>query len=159
MGLTYVKIHMQTLKYSLHFETEVPAGFEKVKAGFNLQLLKALSPAFPKVNIGKYEGEKPGDEIHIRLDFLLFSWNWHCYIVQNSDEPGHYFFVDEGRQLPPFLSGWRHLHELTEKGNHTLITDHISFSPGSHWPGFLVKFLLWMQFSQRKKTYIQYFSS
>ncbi len=145
------------LTYTLQFETEVPAGFEKVKAGFNLQLLKALSPAFPKVNIIKYEGEMPGDEVHIRLDFLIFSWNWDCSMVQNSHEPGHYFFVDEGRRLPPFLSGWQHRHELRAKGNHTLITDHISFAPGGLWPGFLVKFLLWMQFSQRKNIYLRHF--
>lgn len=144
---------------SLCFRTEVPVAFEQVKSRFNLDLLRYLSPVFPRVIIQKYGGEKPGDEIQIRLDFLLFSWNWDCCIAENCDEPGHYFFVDEGRRLPPFLSMWRHRHELLAKGNHTLITDQLYFSAKGLWPGFLVRFLLKMQFGQRDRLYKKYFSA
>jgi ligand-binding SRPBCC domain-containing protein len=146
-------------KWNLRFETEVPVKLEEVKARFNIKLFEFLKPAFPKVVLDKYEGENPGNEVLIRILFFGFTWHWDCIISQNGTNEYSYFFEDEGIRLPPFLSWWRHKHELVRTKTGTLIVDDITFIPGGIWPGFLVKFLLWMQFRERDQLYKKYFSS
>ena len=146
-------------KMKLRFETYVDASFETVKSRFNLQLLEYLSPSFPRINIKRYDGNEVGNQIHIHLGFILFTWKWVSKISSFVSTTTNWYFIDEGIQLPPFLKQWSHKHEIQKSENKSIIVDEIHFEASKFWPGFLVKFMLWMQFSQRPALYKKYFKS
>jgi ligand-binding SRPBCC domain-containing protein len=135
----------------------LPAKFETVKSKFNIQLLEYLSPIFPIVKIKRYDGNLVNDQIHIQLGFILFSWNWISNISVFESNLNNWYFVDEGLQLPPFLKKWAHKHEIQNRENGAIIVDEIEFEAGRFWPEIFVKFMLWMQFSQRPAMYKKYF--
>ena len=141
----------------LRFETQVAESFETVKSKFNLQLLEYLSPAFPIVKIERYDGNQVGDQIDIRLGFILFTWKWLSQITAFESTKSNWYFIDEGIILPPFLKKWSHKHEIQQFRYKAIIIDEIYFESSKFWPGFLVKFMLWLQFTQRPALYKQYF--
>jgi ligand-binding SRPBCC domain-containing protein len=141
----------------LVFKTTVASPFEKVVRNFDVQLLQFLSPTFPIVKIEQYGGNQINDEIDIKLNFILFSWTWVSRITEFFEDEKKWFFVDEGIVLPPFLNFWRHKHEIETIDNQSCIIDSIEFEAAKNWPDWLVKFLVWFQFSQRSDLYIKYF--
>jgi ligand-binding SRPBCC domain-containing protein len=141
----------------LSIATLVGKDYQGVNAEFNQALLQRLSPPFPKVSILRYDGNKIGDEVHLQLDFLLFKQEWTSLITENQQSSAAYGFVDEGINLPFFLSAWKHGHWLVKKGTQTEIRDDIHFQTPWWLPEGLVYPLLFLQFAYRKPIYRKVF--
>ncbi len=142
---------------NIRIATPVAQSAQQVDAGFTRALLEKLSPPFPPVKILRYDGNSPGDEVHLRLGFLLFSQTWVSQITARMTGPAEWGFVDEGRQLPFFLGYWQHRHSILPRGSGAVIVDDITF----HAPLSMFDFLLWpvlyLQFAARRPRYRQVF--
>jgi ligand-binding SRPBCC domain-containing protein len=143
----------------IYITTAVKQPYREVAQKFDQTLFKALSPPFPKVQLLRYDGNQPGDEVHLRINFLFFSQTWKSRITENESRPGEMHFVDEGLQLPFFLRYWRHRHVIRQHGTGSLIIDDITF----RGPGLLLSLLvypvMYLQFVYRKPVYRRYFGN
>jgi ligand-binding SRPBCC domain-containing protein len=145
--------------HRLVFDCAVPAAFEKVISGFDINLFRVLCPAFPKVRIIRFDGIAEGDLVELSLDLFLVKWQWSGKVISFNQTEDELRFVDSGLKLPPFLGSWRHTHIVKRSGSGSFIIDEISFSPAPGWPAFLVKWMIRMQMQPRKKIYRKYFAS
>lgn len=137
-------------------KTFVPQPVEVVKAKFDQRLFKALAPPFPRMQLLRFDGSALGDEVHIKLNFLVYSTVWKSLITEETDTDEGFFFVDEGIQLPPFITYWRHKHILNAYRGGTVIVDDVEFRVK---PLLLSPFLFastWLQFVYRKPIYKGY---
>ena len=143
----------------LYVECLVDAPFPVVKAHFGEELFTFLTAqgGFPRPTVLYYEGNMPGAEVLIKLDFGLFSQHWLSIIERVKEDEGLYEFVDVGQRLPFFLSRWRHTHQLIAKGNQTLIVDRIDWQPAWWAPAFAVAPPLNAMFKARPALYQQFF--
>jgi ligand-binding SRPBCC domain-containing protein len=142
----------------LRILTSVTQEFSIVVENFNQQLFQKLNPSFPIVTILRYDGNSKGDEIHLKLNFLLFDKTWVSVITENMSSDKEFYFIDEGRQLPFFLKTWRHVHRIIENKDKTIIEDDINFESRWKWMEPLAYPLFYMQFRIRKPIYRRYFN-
>ena len=142
----------------LQITTTVSADLKKVKAGFNESLFLSLNPPFPPVKLLEFGGCKKGDRVSLDLNFILFRQQWTSLITSDEESDKEWFFVDEGIQLPFFLTSWKHKHIVIQNGN-TRIIDDIQFSTGWLLFDYLIYPILWLQFAYRKPIYKKRFSA
>ena len=144
-------------RVKIQIKTPVAQSAQQVDAGFTRDLLEKLTPPFPPVRILRYDGNTPGDEVHLQLGFLLFTQTWVSEITARMTGPTEWGFVDEGRKLPFFLGYWQHKHRIVVQGTGAVIIDDITF----HAPLNIFDFLLWpvlyAQFAARRPLYRQVF--
>lgn len=138
----------------LRMRTEVGGTAQQVMAGFDRALFEQLSPPFPKVQLRRFDGSRVGDEVHLQLDFVLFSELWVSKIVDAGAGDREHYFVDEGTQLPFFLKSWRHVHRIVQ---HTatgcIIEDDVTYRTGTILTDWLMYPGMWLQFAYRKPRY------
>lgn len=137
----------------IYITTAVPQPYREVAQKFDQSLFEALSPPFPRARLLRYDGNRPGDEVHVRLHFGFFRQTWHSLITDAGAPPGLVYFVDEGRKLPFFLRHWRHRHEIRQHGTGSLIVDDISFRSPFRLLDYLLYPLMYLQFAYRKPVY------
>lgn len=142
-------------------KTQVEQSLPDVWAGFDRTLFEKLSPPFPPVDVVRFDGCLKGDTVHLRLNFLLFRQDWISQIVDQQTSPNEIFFVDQGFQLPFFLTYWQHHHRLQcsadQAGDQTIIVDDIIFQTPFRLTDYLLYPLLWIQFAYRKPIYRRMF--
>ena len=109
----------------LSFRCTIDAPFETVSEGFNIDLFRALCPAFPKVSIERFDGIRQGDLVSLKLGLFLLSWQWSGTVISYQRTDNELRFVDTGDMLPPFLSYWKHEHLVIKNGKGTVIEDNI----------------------------------
>lgn len=144
-------------------ETQVSQSLPRVWAGFNRPLFERLSPPFPPVEVIRFDGCRQGDVVHLRLNFLLFRQDWISLIVDQQSHANEIYFVDQGTQLPFFLTFWQHRHRLLPVSadaadGQTLIIDDVTFRTPFLLTDYLLYPLLWLQFAYRKPIYRRWFS-
>lgn len=139
------------------FSTFVTQNYEQVTQKFDQNLLLALSPPFPRVQLIRYDGNRAGDEVHLDLHFLGYRFRWKSLITDYQESNKQLHFVDEGLQLPFPLKYWRHQHEVRRQQDGSLIIDNITYKTGLKVLDFLLYPLLFLQFRYRKPVYRQYF--
>lgn len=144
----YVIIRLQTI---------VQQDVISVWSKFDQDLLRALTPPFPKVQVLRYDGNEQGDWVSFQLSALGIKQKWTSYISKHQVDPSHCFFVDEGTELPFFLSTWKHTHGIIQTPKGTVIDDFIEFTTPFFWLDYLVYPVLWLQFAYRKPIYRKYF--
>ncbi len=142
----------------IYITTTVKAPYQEVAQKFNQKLFTALSPPFPPVHLLRYDGNQPGDEVHVRLNFGFFRQTWKSRITANTTVPGEVYFVDEGFVLPFFLRYWRHRHEIRRHGTGSLIVDDITFRCPNRLLDYLCYPFMYLQFAYRKPIYRRYFA-
>lgn len=147
----------------LRLETHVNQSLPAVWAGFNRTLFEQLSPPFPPVQVIRFDGCLRGDVVHLRLNFLLFRQDWISLIVDQQTRDNEIYFVDQGTQLPFFLTFWQHRHRLIRvpgdvAGGQTLIVDDVTFRTPFLLTDYLLYPLLWLQFAHRRPIYRRWFS-
>lgn len=140
-------------------KTYVNQNFLSVWQGFNESLFLKLAPHFPPVKLLRFDGSEKGDEVHIRLNFLLFKQTWISRITENVKTEDQIYFIDEGVKLPFFLQYWRHKHRIIKhidkvRGTQSVIIDEIEFKS---FLGWLVYPVLYFQFWYRKGIYSKIF--
>ncbi|MFD2934438.1 SRPBCC family protein [Spirosoma flavum] len=142
-------------------KTQVEQPLPTVWAGFNRDLFEQLSPAFPPVNVIRFDGCLPGNVVHLQLNFLLFRQDWISHIIDQQTTPDEIFFVDKGTKLPFFLAYWQHRHRLCRSsvgsGEQTVIIDDITFRTPFRLTDYLFYPILWLQFAYRKPIYRRIF--
>ena len=150
-------------------KTRVSQAREIVFEGFGVDLFKALEPPFSKITLHRFDGSKLGDRIE--LEILLWGilrQSWKNEITEYEKTEKHFFFVDEGIEVPFPLKKWRHKHLVTQELNGTkgeksgiesgcFITDEISYSTGTLIIDWLAFPIIWLQFYMRKPIYRKFF--
>lgn len=142
----------------LIFETIVPRPLSYVRARFNRDLFLALAPPWTKIDLERFDGCAPGDEVHLALSNLGLKQKWVSRITSDVDSPTEWSFVDEGTLLPFPLSSWRHEHRVTLVSESScMIIDDIEFRCAPAFLTPLVKPFLWLNFCIRPKRYLEFF--
>ncbi|KEO73130.1 SRPBCC family protein [Anditalea andensis] len=142
----------------ISISTLVDRDFISVKNGFNAQLLKSLSPPFPKVTIKIFGGISTSDKVSMELDFLFFKQTWDGIITDHLQTDEEFYFIDKGTRLPFFLKEWQHKHRIINKGGKTLIVDEINYKSMNKLMTALLYPVMIGQFLYRKPIYKRYFS-
>lgn len=125
---------------------------------FDSKLFLALSPTFPKMNLLRFDGSKTGDEIHLKL--TPPGVTWISIITDDFITENEATFVDEGKQLPPGLNYWKHVHRIRKVSEtESIIEDDISFKGSFGLLTLLLLPVLWLSFYPRKRAYKKYFKS
>lgn len=147
----------------LRLQTRVDQSLPVVWSGFNRALFERLSPPFPPVQVIRFDGCLRDDVVHLRLNFLLFRQDWVSLIVDQQTSDHEIYFIDQGTQLPFFLTFWRHRHRLLRApsettGGQTFIVDDITFRTPFLLTDYFLYPVLWLQLVYRKPIYRRWFS-
>lgn len=144
----------------ISIETTVDQKQQVVIDHFNQELFKALNPPWVKADLVRYDGNKPGDTVALKLDFLIFKQNWISEITAEHQDEQSYYFIDEGKKLPFFLSYWKHKHIIEKKGEQqSIIRDDIEFKAPFGLLSLLLYPALYLQFAYRKPIYKKFFQA
>lgn len=139
--------------------TTVNGNYKAVFERFDSRLFLALKPPGIRLNLLRFDGCKQGDFVHLELMPLgikALKQEWVAYICENGESDEAVWFVDEGRNLPFFISSWRHTHSIRRLSEaQSEIVDDISFSSPLGWLAYP---LMYVQFWLRKPIYRRYFS-
>lgn len=147
----------------LLLKTRVRQPLTTVWAGFDRTLFNRLSPPVPPVRVLRFDGCQTGDIVHLRLNFGLFRQDWISRITDQqtlppNNPPDEIYFIDQGTQLPFFLTYWHHRHRLLRHpAGGTIIADDVTFRTPFRLTDYLFYPLLWLQFAYRKPIYRQVF--
>ena len=138
--------------------TSISKSLEEVTARFDQRLFHFLAPAFPKLVIDRYDGQKIGDQVWLRIGFWPVFFRWRLRIVSDWQTADTWGFEDEGIILPLPLTAWRHQHRLTRLGeNVTQIEDYVGFRAGPQWLTKLMAGVIRKQMEERRPLYQRYF--
>jgi ligand-binding SRPBCC domain-containing protein len=135
-------------------KTIVEKDVNTVFNAFDLELFKKLKPPGIGLKVLKFDGCNTGDTVELELNFGLFKQKWKSIITDSGKQDDGFYFIDEayGKDLPFFLSSWKHKHIITSEGDGAAITDHINFK--SPWGlSFLFYPAVWLQMAMRKPVY------
>jgi ligand-binding SRPBCC domain-containing protein len=143
-------------------KTKVAQDFKQVFAGFDAELFAKLTPPLTKVRLLQFDGCKKGDIVSLELTmFWLLRQKWTSHITDAAESDEEIYFIDEseGKDLPFFLSKWRHQHRIirdAESGG-AIIVDNITYRApfGLNW---LLRPVLWLQFAYRRPIYRRTFA-
>ncbi len=141
----------------ININTLVQSDLQNVWQRFDNQLFKVLAPPFPFLNILLFEGCETGNRVSLELDFIFFKQTWNCLITEQKTTEKTIYFIDQGSELPFFLSFWHHKHFLEKAENGTWIKDQITYQTPYLWLDYLVFPLFYAQFWYRKPIYRKYF--
>ena len=144
----------------IHIETEVAGDYREVFAGFTQDLFEALTPPEVPVRLLRFDGSRAGDEVHLELKIVGMRQLWISVITEDECTADECRFVDEGRQLPFFLSFWRHRHIIRRRpdGGSTIIDD-IEFRCPLPGMSLVLYPVLWRQFRARRPVYRRIFGT
>lgn len=109
-------------------KTSVNCPFEKVRDGFDQNLLETLNPPGITLKIEQFDGIFAGANMRMRVESVFTSTLWTGSITQVCSKNRFWCFIDEGHILPLGLKSWRHIHAVVKKNNQTLIYDRVYFS-------------------------------
>ena len=136
--------------------TPIEAPRDWVWLHFNQDLLAAVKPPLSQLEFLRYEGQRKGNRIALRV-FFLGKWvkqTWNTQIIADRGT----CFVDSSHKPPAPLSYWHHVHAVLPGPNQSCrIVDRISFSCPYDWLAYLVYLPLFALFSTRRKGYRRYF--
>jgi len=124
---------------------------------FDQSLFLKLAPPFPPVKLIRFDGCRQGDVVSLQLNFLLFKQLWTSSITEQETTTEAIWFVDQGTQLPFFLTFWNHKHLIQKTEAGSVIVDEITFQSPWFLPEFLLYPVLWLQFVYRKPIYKKVF--
>ncbi len=126
-----------------------------VLARFDGALFQALAPPFPRLQVERFDGCRPGDLVALRMDWGLGSQAWVSRITAAGQTATTAWFVDEGETLPWPFRQWRHWHLIEEDATHggSIVTDDLTYHTASPIFDWLVRPALWALLAYRKPIY------
>ncbi len=146
------------MKIELH--TPVEQDFKAVFNQFNQDLFLKLAPAFPKLNLIRFDGSMPGDMVIVELDFMLFRQRWESVISERQETEQMAYFTDLGQKLPWPLRYWQHQHLVSKNiAGGAIVSDIIQFRTFSTILDWLIYPIFRAQFAQRKPIYTRVFAA
>ncbi|MEZ4883418.1 MAG: hypothetical protein R3E32_01685 [Chitinophagales bacterium] len=140
----------------MHFQikTTVQQDYQNVFVGFDRKLFLALNPPLMPLKLLRFDGCKTGDEVHLQL---AFGMKWISLVTDFQERGDEIFFIDEGVQLPFFLSNWRHKHRIIKNKTGSILIDDITYRSSSKIMDYLLYPVLWLQFKYRSPIYRKLF--
>jgi ligand-binding SRPBCC domain-containing protein len=141
----------------INISTSVEQDYLTVKEGFNKDLFLKLNPPFPPVKLLRFDGSKKGDLVILELNFLFFKQQWISEITEDHTDELEFFFIDQGKKLPFFLSYWKHNHRVIKAGSNCIIRDEIEFKSATGILTVLLYPALYLQFLYRRPIYRKLF--
>lgn len=135
--------------------TKIEKNFQVIFSKFNLDLFKALKPPLLNLEVERFDGCKPGDEVHLKMDlFGLMNQKWISHITKDFRSEYEIYFVDVGFLLPPPLKKWTHIHRIEKIDElSSFVTDDIEFTSGHTALDLLIYPVLYSMFMFRKPIY------
>jgi ligand-binding SRPBCC domain-containing protein len=137
--------------------TPVKQDYKQVWQGFTRELFLALAPPLTPINLLRFDGCKKNDEVHLEIDFGLMRQVWRSKITAQQENENEIYFIDEGIELPFFLSKWKHKHRILKQGVGSMIIDEIEFESFGGFGSFSVYPTLYFQFLYRQPIYQRWF--
>lgn len=142
----------------IKIQTLVHGHFHEVYKKFDQDLFLKLTPPLVKINLARFDGCKPGDEVHLDMTFLGKKDRWVSKIVKASECSYEKYFVDEGEVLPPPLKHWRHKHVVIKSGNSKcFIVDDINYTTDIPPLDVILYPFIYLSFLYRRPVYRKYF--
>ncbi|AFM04896.1 hypothetical protein Fleli_2531 [Bernardetia litoralis DSM 6794] len=139
-------------------ETPINRSAEEVWNGFTEKLFLKLSPPFPKLKLNRFDGCKAGDEVHLELDFGIYSSKWISYIIEQKNTESEIYFIDTSQDLPFPLKTWKHHHRIKKiDENNCIIIDDIDYYTSSKVLDTIIYPAMWAQFAYRSPVYKKFF--
>ncbi len=144
---------------NIKIETAVRGNYKEVLARFDRELFEQLSPPGAEVDLIRFDGSHKGDIVHLRLKLAgMIKQDWISEIVEEGEDDEKAWFVDQGTQLPFFLSKWKHRHIVRRQAEEeSLIVDDIHFEWHNPLLSGLLYPLLYAQFAYRAPIYRRFF--
>jgi ligand-binding SRPBCC domain-containing protein len=143
----------------LYFATFIPGqSVSAIWKQFDQHLLERLNPPWVSAELVRFDGNQPGDEVHLRLNLLITKQDWISQITDNQSTAETVSFVDEGKQLPFFLKQWQHRHLIRTVSGGAEIVDDIHYSTGTFITDWLLYPALYAQFWYRQPIYRKAFN-
>ncbi|MBM3919702.1 MAG: hypothetical protein FJ347_00580 [Sphingomonadales bacterium] len=141
----------------ISLKTAVNCSFEKVRDGFDRNLLETLNPPGISLKIEQFDGIYAGANMRMRVESLLNSTLWTGTITQVCSKHHFWCFIDVGHILPAGLENWKHIHAVVRKNNQTLIYDRVYFSGKNCFFTTFWYPAIWFMLFIRKPRYRKYF--
>lgn len=142
----------------LLFEVKISANFLKIKSLFNRDLFLSLKPVGVRMDLVRFDGCSPGNEVHLCLNSMGIKQEWVSVITSEKQNEKEWSFVDEGKLLPWPLASWKHHHRvLYLDDNSSQIIDDITFECVHSWMNALMYPVLWSTFAIRPARYRKFF--
>lgn len=146
---------MRRLYFATFLPDQTPA---RVWQDFDQSLLERLNPPWVSASLLRYDGNQPGDEVHLQLNLLITKQSWVSVITDYSETNQEVAFVDEGRKLPFFLKQWQHRHVIRAVEGGAEVVDDVRFSSGTWLTDLLLYPALYAQFWYRQPIYRKAFT-
>jgi len=144
----------------IKIQTPIKGNYREVISRFDRKLFEALTPPGSQVKLVQFDGSHTGDRVHIKLKLLGFiTQDWISEITSHGVDDTHAYFIDEGKQLPFFLSKWRHRHLVHKQGENSMIEDDIYYRSPTWLTDWLLYPVMYLQFASRKPIYQKYFGT
>ncbi len=139
----------------LLIKTEVEKDPSNVFIYFDRKLFRALNPPLMPLKLLRFDGCNMGDEVHLEL---AFGMKWISLVTDFQEREDEISFIDEGVQLPFFLTYWRHKHRIVKNENGgSILIDDILYQSSSKLMDKLLYPILWAQFKYRSPVYRKLF--
>lgn len=140
----------------IYLKTKIRKDFHKVAAGYNQDLFNYLLPPLGLVSLVRYDGQQPGNIIHLRFRGLFKDWKVVIKDVWTS--PREYRFVDRGLSMPFGMTYWQHVHRVVAIGpNQSALIDQMEYKTNWLLLDLLLYPLLFLSFFPRKWKYKSYY--
>jgi ligand-binding SRPBCC domain-containing protein len=140
------------------FETQISLNYLKIKARFNRELFLFLKPPGVQLDLQRFDGCAPGDEVHLALNSFGIKQKWVSVMTAEKQDEKEWSFVDEGKLLPWPLINWKHHHRvLYLDDNSSKIIDDITFKCAYPWMEAMMYPVLWSTFAIRPARYRKFF--
>lgn len=144
----------------LKVKTKVNSYYKDIYKNFNQELFLKLNPPFPKIEIKLFEGSNKNDEVHLKLNFILFYQEWISLITDYYEDLEEIFFIDIGKKLPFFLKFWKHKHRILKiNKDYSFIIDEIEYKSFNKLFDYLLLPIMYFQFLYRKPIYKSFFKN
>lgn len=138
-------------------KSKVKKDFRLVADGYNETLFRYLLPPFGLASLVRYDGQKPGDIVHIRFRIPLFN-DFKVVIRDVWTSPKEYRFVDRGLMMPFGMKFWQHTHRVVSlKERSTALIDLIEYQTPWWLTDLLLFPLLFLFFLPRTWQYRRYY--
>ena len=145
---------------SFKIQTKIGASMPFVWSQFNEALLKKISPPFPKVNIQRFDGCKPGDLVILEINLIFIQVTWSSKITYAKQDSNQSVFIDEGIKVPFGINHWKHEHSIIKiDDDQCYILDFIPYKTSNVFLDMILFPFLWGMIFYRKPFYQKYLTN
>jgi ligand-binding SRPBCC domain-containing protein len=122
-------------------------------------LFLRIKPFFIGLKVLRFDGCRPGDEVHLEMTILGRKQIWISRVTELRETPDEIAFTDEGVRLPWFLRSWKHRHRIVRSQGGSVLVDDLTYQSPFQTLGWLLFPVLYLQFYLRKHRYRAFFAA